>query len=86
MDKVYIIRHFYDVDGGFGDAIETEKIIAIFKTEEEAKEFVKKYENPHVYDTPYSDLYCGRLVILEVALGEFNEKFFWWLSEESEDD
>ena len=27
MEKIYVIKHIYDVDGGFGDAVAVEDVI-----------------------------------------------------------
>ena len=72
------VFHKYDVDGGFGDAISNEDLICVFKTVEEANDFVEKYENPHVYDVPYNELWCGTLEVRELPT-VFNEDSFWWL-------
>ena len=61
MKGLYVISHGYEVDGGFGDAIYTEMPIGIVETEEKAKAYCEKWNNEHVYDTPYADLSCGRL-------------------------
>ena len=81
------VFHKYDVDGGFGDAIEESDLICVFKTVEEANDFVEKYEKPHVYDVPYCELYCGVLEVQELPT-TYDEANFWWLrnSVVSEDD
>jgi len=56
MEKVYIIKELYDVDGGFGDAIPQERIMAITRDEGLAKAYVEKYNKPRVYDIPYAAL------------------------------
>lgn len=85
--KLYMIKHYYDVDGEFGDAIEKEDCILIFNDEIDAKLFVKTFENPHVYDKPYDELSCGKLKIEEVdtidhekAIHVMNEakETYWW--------
>lgn len=53
---MYAIIHYYDVDGGFGDAIAKEETLGYVDTEEQAKEYVAKYSKPEVYDTPYAPL------------------------------
>ena len=40
------VFHKYDVDGGFGDAVSERDLICVFKTAEEANDFVEKYEKP----------------------------------------
>ena len=79
------VFHIFDVDGGFGDAIGQKELICVFDTVEEAWDFIKKYEKPHVYDCPYQCLECGQLELRELPT-TYNEKDFWWLSEEYEED
>lgn len=80
--KTFGVFHLFDVDGGFGDSISKEDLICTFNSEEEAKNFIKKYEKPHVYDFPYHA--CGTLEVRELPT-VYNEKDFWWLHD-SEDD
>lgn len=88
---VYIVEHWYDTDGGFGDAIAQEDVIAVFAHEEDAQRFIERYANPHVYDRPYAALECGRLVIRELeVLDEFDpDKVdttkFWWMEKEEKE-
>lgn len=58
---MYLIKHYYDVDGGFGDSVGTEKTIGFVSTEEEAKEYCKQWSHPCVYARPYASLHCGKL-------------------------
>lgn len=83
--KTFGVFHIFDVDGGFGDSISKEDLICTFNSEEEAKNFIKKYEKPHVYDFPYHA--CGTLELRELPTA-YNEKDFWWLhdSEDEEDE
>lgn len=62
----YLVKHRYDVDGGYGDAVEKDDVVAIFRTHEDAEAFVKRFEDPHIYDTPYNELRCGILYIEEI--------------------
>lgn len=78
MTKVFGVFHKFDVDGGFGDAITKEELICAFDSFEKAEEFKKKYEDPHVYDSPYADLECGELVIEELPT-TYDESKFWWI-------
>lgn len=55
-NKFYLVNHCFDVDGGFGDAILQEEVICGFDNREDADEFVEKYSNPHIYDSPYASL------------------------------
>ena len=91
--KIYQVVHHYDEDGGFGDAIPEEEIIATFESLEDANAFVARFANPHVYDHPYQDLHCGKLVVMEsdvIGKGELDlDKFekeeldkYWWRSRE----
>lgn len=82
--KTFGVFHIFDVDGGFGDAIPQEELICTFNSVEEAWDFIKKYEKPHVYDCPYQCLECGQLELRELPT-TYNEKDFWWLSEEYEE-
>ena len=66
--KVYNVYHEYDVDGGFGDAVNKSVLVATFESEMDAKAFVDKYSNPYVYDRPYAKLYCNQLVIEEMEI------------------
>lgn len=82
--KTFGVFHIFDVDGGFGDAIPQEELICTFNSVEEAWDFIKKYEKPHVYDCPYQCLECGQLELRELPT-TYNEKDFWWLSEDYEE-
>ena len=82
--KTFGVFHIFDVDGGFGDAIPREELICTFNSVEEAWDFIKKYEKPHVYDCPYQCLECGQLELRELPT-TYNEKDFWWLSNEYEE-
>ena len=87
MKEIYQVVHRYDVDGGFGDAVAQEDVIRVFEDAEDAEEFIKKFENPHVYDTPYNELWCGDLKIQRMEIipkGGFDPntpEHFWWLDE-----
>ena len=82
-NKIYTVTHEYDTDGGFGDAVACQDLVATFATLKEAEEFVAKYGRKICYDTPYNYLYCGILTIDEVELGVFDEDDFWWLKKEA---
>ena len=69
---MFIIVEEYEKDGGYGDAVYTEKPIGIVETEEEAKEYVKLYSCEHVYDIPYSGLVRGGLSYYEMPLLSIN--------------
>lgn len=66
MKKIYLVKHYFTVDGGYGDAIPNEEVVTSFENEEDAQAFVEKYKNDHVYDTPYNDLECGELAVEEM--------------------
>lgn len=38
MNKIYLVNHCFDVDGGFGDAISQEEVICSFDNREDANE------------------------------------------------
>ena len=81
---VYNVIHHYDTDGGYGDAIPCEEVIATFSSYEVAKKFVERYNNPHVYDRPYADLECGLLGIKESnVFNSFDENDEKWKSIEA---
>ena len=86
--NIFQVVHVYDEDGGFGDAIRCEKVVAVFESEEDAKAFVERFARPHVYDKPYAYLMCGELDIWEINviqhkdfdLENWNENEFSWNS------
>ena len=78
--NVYVIKHEYEIDGGFGDAVDVSDVIGFCTTEDKAKEICEKYSNGHVYDVPYQELECGHITYEE--LHEVNDDMFtdaWWL-------
>lgn len=62
MSNIYVIKHLYDIDGGYGDAIGCESIIGYTTSESEANEYIERYSNPIVYDIPYNELRKGKLI------------------------
>lgn len=64
--KVYLVVENYDEDGGFGDAIRTQIPQLVFASKKEAEDYVDEHSNPHVYDTPYDELYAGGLEVIEL--------------------
>ena len=82
--KVYNVFHRYHIDGGFGDAISRNDLIATFESKEDAEAFANEFSNPHVYDSP--DLFCGNLYVEEkeiISHKEFDmysvDGRYWWL-------
>ena len=69
---IYQIIHFYDVDGGFGDAVPCEEVIAITTDKAKAEEYVKRYNDPIIYDIPYCDLWAHTLDVREIELTELD--------------
>ena len=90
MKTIYLIKHYYDVDGGFGDAVGQEEIIGATKNKEKAEEYVRRYNNPVVYDSPYSDLYHHALGIEELQVKKLDlDKCPWgddWEPEEEDEE
>ena len=82
--EVYIVKHVYDVDGGFGDAIGVEDVLCGFTNKAEAEAFVSAYERLHIYDRPYASLHCGELVIEELTMIPPSVDSMWWLQKEEE--
>lgn len=68
MDKIFLIMHEYDVDGGFGDAVTQEEVLGYLPTRKEATEYVEKYSEPRIYGRPYMDLYEHTLFVREMKL------------------
>lgn len=74
MKKLYMIKHVYYVDGGFGDAIYSEGVVGIVEcAEEELNDFLKKYNHPVVYDEPYAYLTCHELKAEEISIKSLKE-------------
>lgn len=69
MEDVFLIFESYEVDGGFGDAIpQTSYIGYIRGTEQDAKDFCKRWSNTRVYDVPWAELHEGTLVYKPIGL------------------
>ena len=78
---IYLVKHGYSVDGGFGDAVWTEVTVTAFTKEEDAKAFVACYSNEHVYDKPYAELVCGGLTVVPMEVEtEFTKDWEWVVS------
>ena len=82
MNKIYLVIHCFDVDGGFGDAIPQEEVICGFDNREDANGFVEKYSNPHIYDSPYASLECGILRVEELNMTPPDREDMWWLDQD----
>lgn len=68
MNKLYIVKHQYDVDGGYGDAIFSEDVVGIVSCKEsEIEAFYKEFNRPETYDIPYADLVCHAINFEEVT-------------------
>ena len=84
--KVFQVIHIYDVDGGFGDAVERQEVIEVFENFNDAVSFMEKFRNVHVYDKPYAELQCGFLKVCETEIvshrdfdiNKFSAKDYWW--------
>jgi len=71
---MYGIYHMYDVDGGFGDAVPKQELVATCESEEIAKKYCEKHDKNHIYDRPYADLYCGKLVYGKINVPVITEE------------
>lgn len=86
--KAYMVVHTYGVDGGFGDYISQEDVIATFVRKVDAERFAEHFANPHVYDRPYAELDCGTLKVRELDildtldLNKVDTTKFWWMKKE----
>lgn len=84
--KIYIVKHRYGVDGGFGDYVDNETTVCAFSNEEDAKLFCCTYSDVHVYDRPYAELDCGELFYEEmelVAHDEFDISKIKWVTDKN---
>ena len=87
--KIFNVFHLYDEDGGFGDPVGQEELIASFENKSDAEEFANLLSNPHVYDKPYADLSCGYIEVREldvISHAEFDaskvdKAKYWWTEE-----
>lgn len=84
--KIYKVTHFYEDDGGYGDAVGQEEVLALCSSMKDAKYIQKKLSNPHIYDRPYDNLICGQINIEEMEIVNDVNKFIketkkhaWWL-------
>ena len=65
MEKLYIVYHVYDVDGGFGDAVSRDVPVFVAPASI-AKAYCEKWDNEHPYEKPYDFLECGYLFCKEL--------------------
>lgn len=56
-NEIYILKHCYDVDGGFGDSIPQESTLFITDDKEFAYAYKAKHHKPEVYAVPYAALW-----------------------------
>lgn len=79
---IYGVFHIFDVDGGFGDAVDTEELIGVTSDLSEAERFVEKYSlGGAIYDIPYSALTMGSLEIRELnKLSDKNPYEEWMIN------
>lgn len=79
---IYVIKHLYDVDGGFGDAITREEILGAVTDKAKAEEYVAKYSKPEVYAKPYDELWHHELIIEKMEINNLNINENPWEEEE----
>lgn len=65
MDKVYILFEYFEVDGGYGDAIPADRVLFVTDNKEDAEAYRDKWSKPEVYDTPYDALTHHEIVVEE---------------------
>lgn len=69
--KLWNIFHCYDTDGGFGDCVPQEDLVGTVEaTEEEIKEFLKKWDKPEIYEEPYAAMLCHAVRVVPVEVVE----------------
>ena len=66
MSKIYVVKHIYDVDGGYGDAVYNEEIVFITSNKEEAEAWVEHWDHSFTYNTPYAELTCCSFSVEEM--------------------
>lgn len=86
MNKIYLVWHYYEEVGPFLNNILMSHLEAIFDNREDADEFVKRFEDPHVYcGETGPGLVCGILHVKEVGFTNrdilnMNPEEFEWVS------
>lgn len=68
MSKIYVVKHGYDVDGGYGDAIYNEETVFVTSNKEEAEAWVEHWDHPFTYETPYDGLTCCSFHVEEMEV------------------
>ncbi len=66
--KIYQVMHEYTVDGGFGDAVLNQEVVAMFDNKQDAETFVERFSESRVYEKPYDELIYGELYMEEMTL------------------
>lgn len=79
---LFQIKHWYDRDGGFGDAVCVSETLgyAEFDDQDSADTWCKAHDKTHIYDTPYQDLYMGTLRAEPVKVAIYPDEILpdWW--------
>lgn len=72
--KLYVITEYYDVDGGFGDAISNSRTVGyVMATQDEIDEYIKKWDKPRCYYVPYSELWEHHIEAEIVKISDLKE-------------
>ena len=66
--KIYTVYEEYDDMGEFGDAIPETRDWFTFARKEDAYAFQQKYNNPHIWNKSYDELWCGTLEVREIEI------------------
>lgn len=75
IKSMWVIKSVRDEDGGFGDAVEKESVVAIVETEQLAKRIVDELSDPKIYESPYNDLYEGELRFKKIPIVKSIDEF-----------
>lgn len=69
--RLWAVYHYWDQDGGFGDAVQIEDMVGIVRASLiEREAFLKKWDKPEVYEKPYAALYHHEVGMSEVSIIE----------------
>lgn len=74
MNAVYLIYKLYDVDGGYGDAINKELLVGYVNDRDAAIQYCKENENPRITEKPYDYLMDGVYRVDEIIVSDTVEK------------